>query len=151
MRREAFLALALGFSPVARADCPWTGTWVQRPAPKHPTTLSMTVEGMGPGCKLTYAVVGKDTPNTIVATIELTFDGRDSRTMSNGKPTAQTMAVKMLDSHHYFTVMKYDGKQTGTVKTELSPDGKILKSEIDTAVDSPNGPAGKIVQYWDKR
>ena len=151
MRREAFLALVLGFSPVAWADCPWTGAWVLRPAAKAAATLSMTAEAVGPGCKLTYTMVGKDMPKTAIATIDLTFDGRDVRTMSNGKPTGQTMAVKMLDANHYFTVMKYDGKQTGTVKSELSADGRTLKSEIDTTVDSLNGPVGKTVQYWDKR
>jgi hypothetical protein len=151
MKREAFFALLLGLSPVASADCPWTGTWDMRPAQKESITQSMTAESVAPGCLLTYTMAGKNMPKTVIATIALAFDGRDSRTMSGGKPTLQTMAVKLIDRNHFFTVMKYDGKQTGTVKTELSPDGRILKSEIDTTVDSPNGPAGRIVQYWDKR
>jgi hypothetical protein len=48
-------------------------------------------------------------------------------------------------------VLKFQGKEAGISKGEISPDGKVLKVENDNTVDSANGIAGKSAQYWDKK
>lgn len=62
-----------------------------------------------------------------------------------------TTKFRKIDSSHTFTVVKFQGKQTGISKSELSPDGKVIKTGNDFAVPGPNGVAGKQVQYWDKQ
>jgi hypothetical protein len=57
----------------------------------------------------------------------------------------------MVDARHWTSVMKYDGKPTATGKTELSADGKVMTTELDVAVASPNSPIGKQVEVWDKQ
>ena len=61
------------------------------------------------------------------------------------------MEIRKVDGNHTFTVVKFEGKQTGISKSEISPDGKVIKTENDFAVSGPTGTAGKQVQYWDKQ
>jgi hypothetical protein len=48
-------------------------------------------------------------------------------------------------------VLKFQGKETGISKGEVSADGKVLKIDNDNTVDSANGVAGKSTQYGDKK
>jgi hypothetical protein len=84
-------------------------------------------------------------------TVETALDGKDVPNLADGKPSGQTMEIRKIDSRHTFTVVKFQGKQTGISKSELSPDGKVIKTDNDFAVSGPNGMAGKQVQYWDKQ
>jgi hypothetical protein len=110
----------------------------------------MTVEEVGGGWKLTYRVSGANMPPMLI-TCATQLDGKDAPTMVDGKPTGQTMAIRKIDSRHYVGVLKFQGKETGTSKGEVSLDGKVLKIDNDNSVDSPNGFAGKSTQYWDKK
>ena len=49
------------------------------------------------------------------------------------------------------TVLKFEGKQTGTSKSEVSPDGKTITVQMENAVDSPNRPKGKTTQIWERK
>jgi hypothetical protein len=109
----------------------------------------MTVEEAGSGWKLTYKISGPKVPGgTVVYTVVTQLDGNDAPVMVGDKPSGQTMAIKRVDSHHTFTVLKYQGKETGISQSELSSDGKVLKVK--------NGPAGAEPSalkehYWDKQ
>jgi hypothetical protein len=109
----------------------------------------MTVEEAGSGWKLTYHISSPKLPGgTMTLTVVTQLDGKDAPVMHDGKPTGQTMAVKRVDSHHTFTVLKLQGKETGISKSELSSDGKVLKVQ--------NGPSGSDASemkehYWDKQ
>ena len=149
MRRIAVVLVLLGLSVTVRADSVWVGTWVQRQTGQG-LALSMTLEEVGNSWKLTYKLTGPNTP-TITINVLLPLDGRDAPTMVDGKPTGQTMSLRKIDSRHYAGVLKFQGKETGTSKGEISSDGKVLKVETDNTIDSANGPAGKITQYWDKK
>jgi hypothetical protein len=111
----------------------------------------MTVEELGTGWKLTYKVVGPDAPGSIVSTVLTPLDGKDVPLLVNGKPSGQTMGIKRIDSHHTVTVLKFQGKETGISKAEISPDGKVLTVENDYATSNPNGLVGKQIQYWDRQ
>ena len=113
--------------------------------------LMMTVEEVGTGWKLTYKVVGPDAPGSIVWTVLTMLDGKDVPLLVNGKPSGQTMGIKRIDSRHTVTVLRFQGKETGISKAEISPDGKVLKVENDYATSNPNGLVGKQIQYWDKQ
>jgi hypothetical protein len=43
------------------------------------------------------------------------------------------------------------GTQAGTSTSEISADGKVIKVETDTMAAGPDGAAGKVTQYWDKK
>jgi hypothetical protein len=149
MKRIAVVLILLLLSATVWADSVWVGTWVQR-ATGQGMTLTMTVEEAGGGWKLTYKLTWPNTPPMAI-TFATQLDGKDSPTMVDGRPTGQTMAVRKIDRRHYVGVLKFEGKETGTSKGEVSPDGKVLKVENDNTVDSPNGPAGRSTQYWDKK
>jgi len=58
------------------------------------------------------------------------------------------MGIRRIDSRHTVTVLKFQGKETGISKAELSSDGKVLTVVIDYAASNP---IGKEIQYWDKQ
>jgi hypothetical protein len=149
MRRMVFVVCLLSLSSIVRADCLPIGTWVQRD-PTQAGHLAMTVEAVGSGRKLTYRIVGQDAPGDFVMTILTQLDGKDVPVLVNGKPTGQTMGILMIDSRHTSAVSKLQGKVTHTSKSEVSPDGKVLKVETTTTAEA-NGKGETSVQYWDKR
>ena len=113
----------------------------------------MTVEEVGTGWKLTYKTVLVDIQRTIDSTVLTQLDGKDALLLVDGKPSGQTMAIKKLDSRHTSAVLKFQRKEMGISKGEISPDGKVLKVETDY-VDSkfsPSGLKGKLIQYWDRK
>lgn len=77
------------------------------------------------------------------------LDGNDAPVMAAGKPTGQSMAIKRVDSHHTYTVLKLQGKETGISKSELSSDGKVLK--VENAPVGATSDETEHVHYWDKQ
>jgi len=69
----------------------------------------------------------------------------------NGKPSGQTMGIKRIDSRHTVMVLKFQGKEAGISKAELSSDDKVLKVENEYTDPNPIGLAGKQIQYWDRQ
>ena len=74
---------------------------------------------------------------SIVSTVLTPLDGKDVPLLVNGKPSGQTMGIKRIDSRHTVTVLRFQGKETGISKAEISPDGKVLKIETDYATSNP--------------
>ncbi|HSL03970.1 MAG TPA: hypothetical protein VK901_10580 [Nitrospiraceae bacterium] len=70
------------------------------------------------------------------------------RLLVNGKPSGQTMGIKSIDPQRTVTVLMFKGKETGISKAEISPDGKVLKVEIDYA---NSNPIGKEIKYWGRQ
>lgn len=142
MKRIAVVVGLLSLSATAWADSLWSGTWVQRDG-----VLTMTVEETGNGVQFTYKLVGPDGSASTIMSILSRLDGTDVPVLINGKPSGQSTAIRRIDSHHTSTVLKYEGKETGTSKSEISSDGKVLKVENDNTLTSPNGIVGKSTQY----
>lgn len=135
------------------AASPWSGVWLLRDTTSK-FRLTMTVEEVGGGWKMTWKIPVPDTKGSAtyaVMTAESSLNGKDVPNLVDGKPSGQTMAIRKIDERHTYTVVKFDGKQTGISKSELSADGKVIKTENDFAISGPSGMAGKQVQYRDKQ
>jgi len=142
-----FVVCLLSLSTMVGADSLWSGIWILREPPQG-GRLTMTVEEVGNGWKLTYKVVGPAAPGTIVSTVLTQLDGKDVPVLVEGKPSGQTMGIKKIDSRHTVGVVKFQGKEMGVSKGEISPDGKVLRVETDYA---SSNPIGKEIQYWDRQ
>ena len=143
----AFGVCLLSLSSIVGAESLWSGTWILR-EPSQGSRLMMTVEEVGTGWKLTYNVVGLAAPGSTVSTVLTPLNGNDVPVLVNGKPSGQTMGIRRIDSRHTVTVLRFQGKETGISKAELSPNGKVLKVEIDYA---DSNPIRNEIQYWDKQ
>jgi hypothetical protein len=153
MKRIAFFLCMLGLSNIAWAASPWSGTWLLRGGAKE-FPLVMVVEDVGPGWRVTYRIPvpnSKGGSTTTVMTMETALDGKDAPNLVDGKPSGQTMDIRKIDSRHTTAVVKMNGKVTGTSKSEISADGKVITSVNDNAVAGPGGAAGKTTQIWDKQ
>ena len=146
MRPIAVVVCLLGLSALVHADGLPTGTWIRRD-PMPGGAIALTVEAAGGGRKLTY----KFADASMVMTIVTQLDGKDAPVLLNGQPSGQTMAIKLIDDRHTFAVVKFQGKEGSTAKSELSADGKVLK--VENMMPSSAGGAGQVilVEYWDKR
>jgi hypothetical protein len=135
---------AWGFGTSVRAQIE-IGTWVKQATSTSPAGMTMTVEACcNGGRRLTYRL----TNGTLLLVIESAFDGSDAPVMISGKPSGETMAIKRLDSHHAYTVVKMNGKPFGTSKATLSPDGNTITVENEYTVAVPGQPAGKQTEIW---
>jgi len=57
------------------------------------------------------------------------------------------MAIRMVDDRHLTNILKMDGKPVSTQKSEVSSDGKVIKTEtLSTTPGVPN-----TIEYWDKK
>jgi hypothetical protein len=145
MRPIAVVVCLLGLSALVHADGLPTGTWIRRD-PMPGGAIALTVEAAGGGRKLTY----KFADASMVMTIVTQLDGKDAPVLLNGQPSGQTMAIKLIDDRHTFALVKFQGKEGSTAKSELSADGKVLK--VENMAPSAGG-SGQVVlvEYWDKR
>lgn len=150
MRRLAFVVCLLGLSSMAWADSQWNGTWVLREA-EPGGQLTMQLEEVSTGWKITYKVVGPGAAGASDTYIMTPLDGKDVPVLIDGKPSGQTMGITKIDSHHTVNVIKSKGKEIGVSKAELSTNGKVIKVETDYSDSNPGAPAGKQIQYWDRQ
>ena len=151
MRRIALVVCFLGLSHIVQADSLPVGTWVQRRAPGQSASFTMTVEAAGNGRKLTYNLVGADAPAGALMTVLTQLDGKDAPVLIDGKPSGQTMGIRMIDSRDMFTILKFQGNEIGTSKSEVSVDGKVIKVENMMTTPGGNAEGTKSVEYWDKK
>ena len=106
---------------------------------------------VGSGWKFTYKVVGPGAPGASDTSLLTPLDGKDVPVLIGGKPSGQTMGITKIDSRHTVNVIKFEGKEIGTSKSELSANGKVIKVETDYPDSNPGAPAGKQIQYWDRK
>ena len=141
------IALVIGLAtltPMLRADQIPTGNWVRRPT-KDGISSTMLVENAGAGQKLTYKVTVPNGTSTMILTTQ--YDGKDAQLYVDGKPSGETMAIRKVDDHHVTNVIKINGNSVSNQKSEVSADGKVIKTETMSTVAGQ--PAG--VEYWDKK
>jgi hypothetical protein len=140
------LALCLAtLTPMLRADILAIGTWVRRPN-KDGGSSTMFIETAGTGRKLTFKVpIAGGGITTMIVTTQL--DGKDAPVLVDGKPSGETMAIRLMDDRHAVNVIKMNGNELLTQKSELSVDGKVIKVESIPAVSG--GQYG--TEYWDKK
>ena len=142
------MALVIGLAtlaPILHADQIPGGNWVRRPT-KDGGSATMLVEPAGTGQKLTFkfAIANGGTATMVVTT---QFDGKDATVFVDGKPSGETMAISKVDDHHTTNVLKMNGNPFVTQKSELSADGKVIKTESISMV----GGAPNSIEYWEKK
>jgi hypothetical protein len=140
----------LSLSSVVGADSLWNGTWVLREA-QPGGQLTMKLEEVSTGWNVTYKVVGSGAAGASDTYIMTPLDGKDVPVLIDGKPSGQTMGITKIDSRHTVNVIKFEGKEIGVSKAELSTNGKVIKVETDYSDSNPGAPAGKQIQYWDRQ
>lgn len=140
----ASAAALVGALGVAQAQV-GVGTWVKQAGPGTHVQLTMLVEPCcNGGRRLTYKI--GDTKQTMV--VESPFDGSEVPVLLDGKPSGETMAIKLVDPFHTTTVVKMNGKPFGVSKGTLSTDGKTLTVENDYSASVGGNPAGKQTELW---
>ena len=142
------VALVIGLAtlaPILWAEGIPVGNWVKRPT-KAGESATMFVESAGNGQKYTFKVaIANGGTATMVMTTQ--YDGKDAQVYVDGKPSGETMAISKVDDHHTTNVIKMNGNPFVTQKSELSVDGKVIKTESTSMVaGAPNS-----VEYWDKK
>jgi hypothetical protein len=143
------LTAALG-APSALSAQVEIGTWVRKGDNPAEGSMTMTVEACcGGGRKLTYNLTMKGT--NMVMTVESPFDGTEVPVLVDGKPSAETMAIKRIDAHHATTVLKMNGQPFGTSKATLSDDGKMLTVVNDIVSAGGPQPKGLQTEIWIKK
>lgn len=107
----------------------------------------MTVEACcHGGRRLTYHILMGNAETLL--TIESPFDGSEAPVLMAGKPSGETMAIKQVDDHHVFTVVKMNGKPFGTSNATLSSDGRTLTVINEYSASSGGNPLGKSTEVW---
>ena len=136
------LFLLMDAAPAAAADSP-IGTWVKKGESKLAMTL--IIEEWSPGkAKLTWRM-----PDIkMVMTIVSTMDGSPAPLLVNGKPSGQSMSIKLVDKRHAVTTVKMNGKPFGTSKSTFSEDFKTMTVEQDYSEPVGGNPAGKSTEVW---
>jgi hypothetical protein len=134
-----FVVCLLSLSSMVGAESLWSGTWVLREPPQG-GRLTMTVEEVGTGWNLTYKVVGQAAPGTIVSTVLTQLNCKDVTVLIEGKPSGQTMGIKKIDSRHTVGVVKFQGKEIGISKGEISP---MVRSSGSRPITRPRIPSEK--------
>ncbi len=132
--------------PALAADSPVGGTYVKKAKDGKPE-MTMAVDAWGPGkVKLTWHIniKGSDMTMSVVSTV----DGKDADVLVGGKPTGETMAIKLVDKHHSSTVVKMNGQSFGTSKGTFSDDYKTLTVENDFSGPVNGNAAGKTTEVW---
>ncbi|SLM49489.1 exported protein of unknown function [Nitrospira japonica] len=151
MKRVSFLLFFLCFGlPAWAENSAWTGTWVLREL-QPGGQLTMKIEETNAGWKMTYKVVGPGAPGASDTTIVTMLDGKDVPVLIDGKASKQTMGISKVDGHHTVNIIKFGGKEIGVSKAELSADGKLIRVETDYPESNPGAPAGKQIQFWDRK
>ena len=137
-----FAALLAGALPAAASDSP-VGTWLKKGEPGQPG-LTMVIEQWGDGrAKLTYRTTGG-----VTMTLVSKLDGSDAPLLVNGKPSGQTMGMKLLDRLHSVTVLKMNGKKMGISKGTFSADFNTLTVENDMTMTPGTNVSGKYTETW---
>src|SRR5713101_5839470 len=147
-RPIACVAYLLTLSPIFGADSLMVGTWVRRDT-KEPVHITLKVEAAGAGLKLTYTITTAQAPAGQVMTVLTQLDGKDADAMIDGKPSGTTMAIRSADSRHIDGIVKMQGQQIGSSKSEISLDGKVVK--VENTAKGPDGKPAITFESWDKK
>ena len=139
----ASLSLLMAASPAAAANSP-VGTWVRKAEAGKPV-MTLTIEEWSPGrAKLTWRIAEAK----MVLTVESALDGSFAPLLVNGKPSGETMSIKIVDKRHTVGTVKMNGKAFGTSKSTISEDFNTMTVENDYSESIGGGPVGKSTEIW---
>ena len=139
----ALLLSLVAASPAFAASSP-VGTWVKKDEAGKPG-MTFTIEEWGPGkAKLTWRTAA----SKMVLTLVSTLDGSPAPLMIDGKPSGETMAIKLIDKRHTTTTLQMNGKPFGSSKSAFSADFNTMTVENETAAPAGGNPSGKTTEIW---
>ncbi len=142
----ASLLSLMGASPAAAADSP-VGTWAKKAEAGKPA-MTLAIEEWRPGkAKFTWHIPGPKMALTLVSAL----DGSEAPLLINGKPSGETMSIKLLDKRHTVATVKMNGKPFGTSKATFSDDFKTMTVENDYAESVGGNTAGKSTEIWTRQ
>src|SRR5689334_21215506 len=107
MRYIAGLACILCIVPILSGASMPVGTWVRRDT-KQGLANTLIIETSGSGWKLTFKIQAANGTSTLVATTQ--GDGKDAVVSIDGKPSNQTMAIRIVDDRHTINTLKMSGQ-----------------------------------------
>ena len=114
-----------------------------------PQEMTVKVEACcGGGRKLTYSLKGTDPAMMVV---ELTLDGKDVPVLVLGKPSGETMSMKIVDSRHFSGVVKMNGQTFANSKGTISVDGNTVTVETEVLVAMAGQSVGKQTEIWKRK
>jgi hypothetical protein len=138
--------LLAGYLKSAQAQLA-VGNWVQKSG-QLVGQITMKVEMCcGSGRRISYFF--KANPAATM-TIQSALDGSEVPVFVAGKPSGETMAIKLIDSRPTLTVIKMAGRAFGTSRAALSTDGNMLTVENSTAAYAGQ-EATKKAEIWVKQ
>jgi hypothetical protein len=76
------------------------------------------------------------------------MNGGDVPILVDGKPTAGSMTITLIDDHHAMSVQKSGGKVVGTSKATLSPDFTTMTVENEFTTATAVHKIGKSTDVW---
>jgi hypothetical protein len=138
--------LLVGASSAVAADSP-IGTWAKKSEAGKPA-MTLTIEEWSPSkVKLTWRIPDVKMVLTLVSAV----DGGYAPLLINGKPSGETMSIKLVDKRHAAGTVKMDGKAFGTSKSTFSEDFKTMTVENDFSGSVGGNPAGKSTEIWTRK
>jgi len=139
-----FVASLAGALPAAAADSP-IGTYVKK---EKGGAMTLKIEQWGPGkAKLVWSFKGGGMDGMSMSLVS-SLDGKDAPLLANGKPSGETMAIKLIDKLHSSTIVKMNGQPFGTSKATFSADFKTMTVENDFTSTVGGMTAGKSTEVW---
>jgi hypothetical protein len=84
----------------------------------------------------------------MVLTLAAVLDGSYAPLLINGKPSGETMSIKIVDKRHATGTVKLNGKPFGTSRSTFSEDFKTMTVENDFSETAGGHPAGKSTEVW---
>ncbi|HXU00418.1 MAG TPA: hypothetical protein VN903_05470 [Polyangia bacterium] len=142
----ASLLLLMHAQPAAAADSP-VGSWVKKTEAGKPA-MTLEIEQWSPGkAKLTWHIPKANMELTLVTAL----DGSFAPLLMGGKPSGETMSIKIVDKLHTATIVKMNSKPFGTSKATFSPDYKTMTVENDFAESLGGNTAGKTTEVWTRK
>jgi hypothetical protein len=141
----AAILLSLGSATPLSAQIE-IGTWVRTVGPGTPGGMTMTVEACCKGGRRLIYIIGESKQRM---TLDSPFDGTEVPVLLDGKPSGETMAIKRLDAHHAYTVLKMNGQPFATSTATLSADGNTLTVANEYVTAGAGGtPGTKVTEVW---
>lgn len=139
----ASLLLLMGAAPAAAAASP-IGSWVRK-SEKGKPAMTLIIDEWSPGkCKLIWRM----TASKMLMTLVSAADGSFAPLLIDGKPSGETMSIKLVDQRHAAGTAKMNGKSFGTSKMTFSEDFKTMTVENDYTESVGGNPAGRSTEVW---
>jgi hypothetical protein len=78
-------------------------------------------------------------------TVDSPMNGTEVPALVAGKPSAEAMAIKRVDDHHYSAIVKMNGQPFGTSYGTVSADNKTMTVDSVYGIGSQ---AQKTTETW---